>query len=156
MQIRSWLRGLPLAAVVACNESGTPSDGEPMGETPSGGDVRCSYYYRPSNEVMEGQTGNEPIFQLEERLFTVGPDEDASELLGQITLAVNYDMAEFDSDSITLSATAGEARIISILYQLSEAMPRNQFAGGHGFTGLLYFTHPTAGGDYQAFCESLF
>ena len=104
---------------------------------------------------MEGQTGNEPLFQLEERSLSVGPDEDASELLGELTFVVGYSADEFEGDSIVLSAVDGQARVLSILYQLSDGLPQNQFAGGHGFTGLLYFTHPTEGGDYQAFCEAV-
>jgi hypothetical protein len=30
----------------------------------------------------------------------------------------------------------------------------NQFIGGHGFTGLLYFYHPTSPGELQYFCET--
>lgn len=150
---------LPVLAWVACadgNAGNDPGDGS-SGFAAAGaeGGVRCTYAYRASNEVMEGQTGDEPDFQLVERSLSVGLDEDASELLGELTFAVSYDVDEFEGDSISISAADGQAQVLSILYQLSDGLPQNQFVGGHGFTGLLYFTHPTAGGDYQAFCEAV-
>lgn len=104
---------------------------------------------------MAGQSLDDPALQLEERVLTVAADQEASETLGQLTFGVGFHPSEYDADSVGLRVEDGATSVFSILYQLSSGLPKNQFAGGHGFTGLLYFTHPTAGGDYQAFCESV-
>ena len=151
-------------ASVACNGSGSSPADEPTDtanaslDGPSGtleGSVECTFAYRPSNEVGPGQTGNGPAFQLEERTLAVAVDEDASERLGQLTFSVGFHAYESETDSINVSVSADGAPVLSILYQLSAGLPQNQFVGGHGFTGLLYFTHPTQGGDYQAFCAAV-
>ena len=155
---------LALTALVGCagsepagaNDPAQTSSGDLDG--PSGaldGSVRCSYFYRLSHEVMEGQSPEDPAFQSEERVLGVAVDQDASETLGRLTFSVGFHSSEYDVDTISLRAADGDTSVLSILYQLSSGLPQNQFAGGHGFTGLLYFTHPTAGGDYQAFCESV-
>src|SRR5262245_46006449 len=94
-------------------------------------------------------------FQLVERSLSVAADQDASETLGQLTFSVGYHLSEQEIDTVSLRAADGSTSVLAVLYQLADGLPQNQFAGGHGFTGLLYFTHPTAGGDYQAFCESV-
>jgi hypothetical protein len=119
------------------------------------GSIRCSYFYRESYEVMEGQSEDDPIFQHEERSLEVGPNETANEAMGQLELRVGYNASENEGSSFSLAvATTDGAALFSTLYQFAP-FPKNQFIGGHGFTGLLYFRHPTAGGDYQAFCESV-
>jgi hypothetical protein len=150
---------------VACNEGGLAPASEPsetssadleQGSGAPGGSVRCTFAYRQSHEVMAGQTGKEPAFQFEERLLDVAADQDSSETLGQLTFSVGFHTSEQDSDTVSLRVAAGEGTVLSVLYQLGPSgLPQNQFVGGHGFTGLLYFTHPTQGGDYQAFCESV-
>lgn len=133
-------------ALVACSTSEDPAGTDvPGGEGAADGTIRCTYAYRASNE--------EPGLQLEERVLQVAAEERVDELLGQLTLTVGYDIAESDSNTFNLTVTAGDTNVFAILYQLGQRLPQNQFVGGHGFTGLLYFRHPTAGGDYQAFCE---
>lgn len=111
------------------------------------GSVRCTYVYRQSNVA--------PAPAFEERVLSVAADQDASETLGQLTFHVGFHSSESETDAVNLRVFDGQTSVFSILYQLPAGLPRNQFSGGHGFTGLLYFTHPTAGGDYQAFCESV-
>jgi hypothetical protein len=143
-------------ALAACSTSEDPAGTDAPGvEGAADGVIRCTYAYRESHELMEGQTGDEPAFQFEERVLQVGADERADELLGQLTLSVGYDIAEYDTSSFSLAAAAADTNVFSILYQVGDRLPQNQFVGGHGFTGLLYFRHPTAGGDYQAYCEAV-
>jgi hypothetical protein len=115
------------------------------------GAIRCTYAYRASNDAADGVAAT----TFEERVLMVGPTESVSETLGQLTLSASYNVAEYDSDSFNLTAAAGGVSVLAVLFQLSDGLPENQFSGGHGFTGLLYFTHPSAGGDYQAFCEAV-
>jgi hypothetical protein len=137
--------------------SGADASGDMSGDvsgTPSGaadGSIHCTYAYRATNVANEAPAPFAP--ELEERSLEVGPGQAASETLGQLTLSARYAAAEFEGNSFSLTASAGEAQVLSALFQFGRSLPQNQFAGGHGFTGLLYFTHPAAGGDYQAFCE---
>jgi hypothetical protein len=58
------------------------------------------------------------------------------------------------------SALEGEFRC-SFFFRESSEQPSFEeqvlakFASGHGFTGLIYLTHPSDCGDYQLFCESV-
>jgi hypothetical protein len=155
---------LAAGLLVACSDGEATSADDPTQTSsagldgPSGaldGSVRCSFFYRQSNELMEGQTLEAPALQPQERVLSVAADQDASETLGRLTFSVGVHSSEQDADTVRVNAADGERSLFSILYQLSSGLPQNQFVGGHGFTGLLYFTHPTAGGDYQAFCESV-
>lgn len=164
---RAFVTGVGLLAaalVVACSDGEAAVADDPTRSASAGldgpqralaGSVRCTFAYRQSNELMEGQSLEAPAPQLEERVLTVAADQEASERLGQLTFGVGFRSSEYDADSVGLRVEDGATSVLSILYQLSSGLPNNQFAGGHGFTGLLYFTHPTAGGDYQAFCESV-
>jgi hypothetical protein len=131
-------------ADAAGDRSGTPSEG-------AGGSIHCTYAYRLTNVASEGTPPS--ALELEERALDVGPGEAASETLGQLTLSARYGADPFEGNSFSLTVSSAEAQVLSVLFQFGSGLPQNQFAGGHGFTGLLYFTHPTAGGDYQAFCE---
>lgn len=155
---------LALAFFVACAGSEATITDDPARmssaglDSPSGaldGSVRCTYFYRQSNELMVGQALEDPALQFEERVLNVAAGQDASQTLGRLTFSVGLRDSEQDVDTVSVSAAEGANSLFSILYQLPSGLPQNQFAGGHGFTGLLYFKHPTAGGDYQAYCESV-
>lgn len=134
-----------LLGLCGCIRDGRGAEG-------AGGSIHCTYAYRATNIADQAPTPG--ALELEERALEVGPEEAASETLGQLTLSARYDADEFEGDSFSLAATAGQAQVLSVLFQFGNGLPQNQFAGGHGFTGLYYFTHPTEGGDYQAFCEA--
>jgi hypothetical protein len=54
---------------------------------------------------------------------------------------------------VTRTAEAGE--IVAQLFQLpDDAGPRDQFVGGHGFTGLTYAYDPVSGAELQYWCEA--
>ena len=131
-------------------DDGTGPDGGSLA-----GQVRCSFYYRASNEFSGGTPqGNEVDF--EERTLDVAPNGDDSATLGALTLSVGYDDDEFEGAAVYVGVEAGDTRLFRSLYQLRHReLPENQFVGGHGFTGLIYLTHPSEGGDYQLICESV-
>lgn len=53
--------------------------------------------------------------------------------------------------SVTLVESADE--LMAVLYQMpTTEAPRNQFSGGHGFTGLGYVYHPTSRAELQYWC----
>lgn len=136
--------GADASGVMNGDMSGAPSEA-------AEGSIHCTYAYRPSNVASEPPAAS--ALELQERALDVGPEEAARETLGQLTLSARYDADPFEGNSFSLTASAGEVQVLSVLFQFGSGLPQNQFVGGHGFTGLLYFTHPTAGGDYQAFCQ---
>lgn len=116
--------------------------------------IECTFFFRQSNEVGEGEDPADPKFQFEERTLTVGKNEDDSATLGNLTLDLRYDDSEHEGSSAGVSVSTPEHPLFRSLYQLGEQGLLNQFAGAHGFTGLIYLTHPTHGGDYQLICKS--
>jgi len=60
--------------------------------------------------------------------------------------------SDFEGQSVSISVQpTGLDGGVTALYQLDGA-PRNEFAGGHGFTGLHYVRHPERDDTFQFFC----
>jgi hypothetical protein len=151
-------------AAVACDATADePGDAEPVpcapmaaagagsaGALPAA--IECTFFFRESNEVGEGDDPADPKFELEERVLSVQQDDDASVTLGKLTLSVTYSVPEDDGPSVQV-VVSGETQLVRWLYQLGQEGLANQFSGDHGFTGLVYLTHPTEGGDYQLICK---
>ena len=121
--------------LTACGGDGSALDGE----------FRCSFFFRESSE--------QPSF--EEQVLAIPPNQDVVATLGKLDLKARFSSDQFEGNAFSLSVAAGETSVWSALYQFGDTLPENQFAGGHGFTGLIYLTHPSEGGDYQLFCESV-
>lgn len=158
----SWCAALIAGSVCCCDAAGVGRDrGDTAADAASancGSDappeaVECQFFFRQSNELMAGDDPEDPKFQFQERVVRVTPDESASETLGALTLAVAYDVPEQEVPTVGVSVTASDTRLVSWLYQLGGGV-QNQFVGDHGFTGLVYLTHPTEGGDYQLICKA--
>lgn len=143
-----------LALLAACSDNGRPAANPAAGGTAGeAGAVRCTLFYRASNEVTDDTEPGD--LEFEEQVLELGPGEQGSANLAGVTLSLSYNLSEQEPDTLLLEVTAGETALLRTLYQLiDQKLPQNQFAGGHGFTGLMYFTHPSQGGDYQAICES--
>ena len=63
------------------------------------------------------------------------------------------DVGEGQSLSIVVSNSTTGAELTRGLYQLDPQIGlRDQFIGGHGFTGLAYVYHPASGSEVQYFC----
>lgn len=77
---------------------------------------------------------------------------------GETIITGQYQPGEANQERaviIFVSTTFGPAT--TQLYQLPlDNGPINQFVGGHGFTGLNYFTHPTNGSELQYWCAADF
>ena len=160
--------GTALALVLGCDATADkPADCPPSSSNAdSGGEspaqaaaapdrVECTFFFRQSNEVQDGDDPGDPKFQFEERTLSVGKNEDGSEALGKLTLDLSYDDSEYEGSSVGVSVSTAEHPLFRSLYQLGERGLINQFAGDHGFTGLVYLTHPTDAGDYQLICKAL-
>lgn len=111
--------------------------------------ILCNTAYRPSV--------GEAITDSGELRFE---DEDAvqSAAYDRLELHAQYGAGRSDGErALRLWVTqAGEdAELLSQLFQLpDDAGPENQFAGGHGFTGLSYAYDPDSGAELQYWCEA--
>lgn len=123
-------------------------------ETPpvgNGGLATCALFFRDDAMLRKDGARGDDSFAKEEML--IAPGERKSVSLGFLELHGDYSYSPIDVGAFHLSATTNEARLFSTLYQFSASKgPSNQF-GSHGFTGLIYLTHPTNGGNYQAWCR---
>ncbi|NCF68675.1 MAG: hypothetical protein GWP61_22170 [Chloroflexi bacterium] len=85
-------------------------------------------------------------------------DEQQEILYEELALHGQYGSGEMDNErALRLWVTmSGESDPILVqLYQLpQDSGPQNQFVGGHGFSGLIYVTHPVSGAEMQFWCEA--
>lgn len=111
------------------------------------GSISCTFYYRPA--------ATEEYPEHEESVVEVSANEKKSTTLGELELELSYSDEPPEGAYARVAVTADEKQLMASLYQFeSGERPVNQFLGGHGFTGLIYLTHPTEGGDYQLICKS--
>ena len=133
------LLGLLLAACQGAGETAVPRADS----------ITCHTAYRSGVSV--------PIESEDTLSFS---DEDSQQTLDYTDLVFHaqYSSGEFDHErALILRVTEqGETEAFtSQLYQLTAGSgPQNQFAGGHGFTGLNYVTHTTTGAELQIWCTA--
>jgi hypothetical protein len=129
-----------LIALVGC---GTAGQGSQAGSIPDA--ITCEVYYRPSpGAPLDGSTLS---------LSTAGDQESLDFDDMAFAATTLSDVGEGQSLSIVVSDSTTSAELARALYQFDpEGGLRDQFVGGHGFTGLAYVFHPTSGGEMQYFC----
>ncbi len=116
--------------------------------------LRCELFFRESAEPGPGETGAEPKFQHTSRVLELGPEHNGEITLGSITLGAAYGDSPYDGASFGLHVRSGDRALFSTLYQFARQDPPTlEFAGDHGFTGLVYVTSPRDSGDYQYTCK---
>lgn len=98
--------------------------------TPSGPyDVECTFYHRPSATA-----------EFEEQKFTAKTDGTTQKTITFSDYTFDVDLgpaADAATDAI-LSVKARERDVIQQYRLAKDTRPADQFAGGHGFTGLVY------------------
>jgi len=118
--------------------------------------LRCQFFYRESNEPGPGESDDDPKFVHTEKVLSVAAGQQNEVTLGKVTLRAAQNGEKAAGGAFNIFASADGRQLASWLYQFDLAdPPRDQFVGGHGFTGLVYLTHPTAGGDYQFMCSAI-
>jgi hypothetical protein len=140
---------LPALLVVVLWLGGcSPAASAPVEPNPS--TIVCTTAYRSSLRVA---IEHEETFTvtLQNHLATVRYDD--------LTLQATYAAEGLGGEALALSlrttTTDSSAQVASTLYQFSASQPpRNQFAGGHGFTGLVYAFHPTTRAELQYWCRA--
>lgn len=117
------------------------------------GTVQCTFYDGTENVVfidtlvcVEGggyDCGTEPWSQAYDG-WTATVSLVDSDFEGQ-SISISVQPTDLDGDV----ADGG----VTVLYQL-DGTPRNEFVGGHGFTGLHYVRHPQQDNTFQFFCHA--
>lgn len=111
------------------------------------GSISCTFYYRPA--------ATEEYPEHEESVIEVRANEEESTSLGELELELSYADSSVEGAYARVAVTADDKEVMASLYQFEPGeRPINQFLGDHGFTGLIYLTHPTGGGDYQLVCKA--
>ena len=108
--------------------------------------IACEVYYRAAaGGALE--PGSDLIFS--------GENEEQSAPFDDLLFSGRYtvDAGEGRAFAIAVSDAATGAEIARSLYQLSPDGLRNQFIGGHGFSGLVYVFHPSSAAEMQYFCQ---
>jgi hypothetical protein len=108
--------------------------------------IKCSVYYRPT----AGQPLGENIVT-----FTEHGDQESIEL-EDMTFNAQYFTDQYEGTSLSMSVTnlVDGSELIRQLFQIDrEKGLRDQFIGGHGFTGLVYIFHPDSTAEMQYFCQ---
>ena len=141
--VLGWIIVLVILAS-SCSSSSTPvADGEPIE-----GNIDCHVFYRAASgeALSEAPTmtlsmdGDLEFVQFENMEFRVQ------------TFA---DQFEGQSLSIAITDLDSRAEINRYLYQLDQSKGlKNQFIGGHGFTGLNYIFHSNGESEMQFFCDA--
>src|SRR5690606_35036969 len=117
--------------------------------------VAYSVSYRASNTLQPGQSPNDPELQFTHEHISLPANEDAGFELGELAFKFAFHSSENEGRSFSVLVKADTQPVFQSLYQFGRnKMPKNQFIGDHGFTGLIYLTHPEQGGDYQFICSS--
>lgn len=129
--------------IVGCSPS-SGGTGEPSGLPET---ITCEVFYRHlPGESLSGQT------------ITLAGDGNRERVeFEDLTFSAQYSGDEFEGWSLFISVTMaeGDEQIVGQLYQLDrEQGLRNQYLGGHGFTGLGYVYHPSSTGELQYFCAA--
>ncbi len=125
-----------LLAVVGCT---TPPEPLPAA-------ITCTHQYRPDATSAAG---------ARDGVLSVAQGEQQSATFDQMTLHVAYTAGQPDGNGVRVRVDGpGGQQIAEHLYQIgtSAGLLYTDFAGGHGFTGLIYVHHEDA--QVQVWCAA--
>ncbi|MBX2851018.1 MAG: hypothetical protein KTR15_04640 [Phycisphaeraceae bacterium] len=113
-------------------------------------EIECHLYYRttPGKAFVDKTIGIDipiargPVPEIDRSQRKVQKFDDMT-----VTLLYDVNMLK-----LTISDPKTGEEIYGGLYQIQPGL-KNQFAGGHGFTGLSYIEHPTSDAQLQTFSE---
>ena len=116
-------------------------------------DLTCHVAYRPAV--------TQPIQQELDIDLPADPDAGITApqrhlAFDRLTLDATYDAGPFEGPALSIQVfpTGSADPLARTLYQLPRTQPlRDQFLGGHGFTGLVFVQDPTSGAEIQYFCS---
>lgn len=148
-QTRHWTWIGLLAILITLVACGTPAEEneDQAGTIPE--TIVCEVFYRPSLGAPFDESSLTLSTAPEQAANTASAEFDDMGV-GATFLS---DVGEGKSLSITVTDLTTGAELTRGLYQFDpQAGLRDQFIGGHGFTGLAYVFHPASGSEMQYFC----
>ena len=119
---------------------------EPGESTTGGKTIACEFFYRSS-----GGSSFEPALEI---TFQQGTEQKEHQF-ESMAFHARFQDDQFEGRALSIAVTNLEtgAEISRQLYQFDPQSPtKNQFIGGHGFTGLQYVFHPDSDAEMQYFC----
>lgn len=127
----------------ACNPAETDKDSPAF--PPGKAEITCEVYYRSA--------AGSPLEPAPALVFD-GVNDEQSALFDTLLFTGRYsvDAGEGRAFSVAVSDPTNSAEITRTLYQLSPDGLRDQFVGGHGFTGLVYVFDPLSEAEMQYYC----
>ncbi|MPZ88130.1 MAG: hypothetical protein GEU81_08655 [Nitriliruptorales bacterium] len=141
MKVRAWT-----LLAVACVGCAGPSSDAPISaeDFPV---VACTVAYRSAV--------TEPLQSTEE--VSLRPGETETLTFDEAAIDLTYDFSEQEGATMRIDARqpGAEHYLSRGLYQfIAGEPPDNAFAGGHGFTGLVYIQPPDSTAEAQYFCQT--
>lgn len=110
--------------------------------------IECHLYYRPApGKAMVSKEIEINIPLARGLVPEIARAQNKVEQFDDMTVTLLYDTNML---KLTVSDRKTGAEIYGGLYQIQPGL-RNQFNGGHGFTGLSYIEHPTSDAKLQTF-----
>ncbi len=125
---------------VSCDSSAKNQQPEPL-------TITCHVFYRDSQAVPPGPESTLTMNQHGDRQVAQ---------FDTLEFATHYHDDQFEGRSLAIAVDAADngQQVARHLYQMDRQQgTRNQFVGGHGFTGLAYVYHPTTAAELQYFCD---
>jgi hypothetical protein len=112
--------------------------------------ITCHTQYRPDEENLRGASERSLTV---ERADDISPRPQALEF-ATLMLEVAYQGDAPEGRNVTVVVTTPDGEpVVRDLYQFTDGTElNNEFAGGHGFTGLQYVFHE--GSSLQVWCDS--
>ena len=123
--------------------------------------VECKFYYRAAAKGGEKDVRGERKIEFEEKKveLTVPVGDGPQPEIGHV---VEPKVVKFDSFEISVThqinslvvnvMTKKGEQIMTQLFQFDPKL-KNQFVGGHGFSGLIYVYHPEDKSELQFICK---
>jgi hypothetical protein len=112
--------------------------------------VECHLYYRTAPDKPFVDKTHEIIIPVASGpVAEIDQSQKKVEKFDDMTVTLLYDVNML---KLTVSDTKTGQEIYGGLYQIQPGL-KNQFNGGHGFTGLSYIEHPTSDAQLQTFSE---
>lgn len=138
-----------LIILVACSSPAEEADDDQAGTIPD--EITCEASYRPSPGASFQDSQLSLPTVSEQGSVTASAEFDDM----RIEATFLSDAGEGKSLSIVVTDPNTDAELTRGLYQLDpQAGLRDQFVGGHGFTGLAYVFHPSGDSEIQYFCAA--
>ncbi len=115
--------------------------------------LRCQLWHCEAGALGDSDKVDDPKFRFESQLLRVPANQSGAVELKGIRLRAQHDTSREEGTTFVPTVDADEKPLFKILRQFeSTDATLRRFNANHGFTGLVYATHPQHEGDDQLSC----